>query len=46
MGPPPWMPGCLLVPVRPADDLVELVNADGCAVVWEDGKTFERQDPS
>lgn len=35
----------LLVPVRPSDDLVELLNAHGCAVIWEDGTTFQRQDP-
>ncbi len=36
----------LLVPVRPSDDLVELLNSYGCAVVWEVGNSFNRQDPS
>lgn len=35
----------LLVPLRPSDDLVELLASHGCAVIWEDGSTFLRQEP-
>ncbi|GGK64154.1 hypothetical protein [Ornithinimicrobium pekingense] len=36
----------LLVPVRPSEDLVDLMRAHGCSVIWEeDGRTFQRHDP-
>ena len=35
----------LLLPLRPSDDLVDLLVSHGCAVIWEDGSTFARQDP-
>ncbi|WP_217614692.1 hypothetical protein [Cellulomonas sp. GbtcB1] len=35
----------LLVPVRPSDDLVELLASYSCSVAWEEGKTFVRLDP-
>lgn len=35
----------VLVPLRPSDDLVDLLNSYKCAVIWEDGTTFRRQDP-
>lgn len=35
----------VLVPVRPADDLVDLLHSCGCAIIWEDGKQFKRVDP-
>jgi len=35
----------LLLPSRPSDDLLELLNGHGCAVVWEEGSTFHRSDP-
>lgn len=34
----------VLVPVRPSDDLIELLNDHGCSVIWEDGKAFKRCD--
>lgn len=32
----------LLVPVRPSEDLIELLRSHGVAVIWENGPTFER----
>lgn len=34
----------LLVPVRPSDDLIELLNGHGCGVIWPDGSDFARVD--
>jgi hypothetical protein len=36
----------LLLPVRPSDDLIDLLHEHGVGVIWEDGKTFERADPA
>jgi hypothetical protein len=33
------------LPARPSDDLVDLLLAHGCAVIWEDGSSFQRDDP-
>jgi hypothetical protein len=35
----------LLLPLRPSDDLVDLLANHGCSVIWEDGNTFVRLDP-
>lgn len=35
----------VLLPTRPSDDLVDLLTAHGCAVIWEEGSTFDRIDP-
>ncbi len=35
----------LLVPVRPSENLLDLLNDHGCAVIWPDGSDFKRHDP-
>lgn len=36
----------LLLPLRPSNDLIELLHAYKVAVIWEEGKSFARSDPS
>lgn len=35
----------LLLPVRPTDDLVELLLSNDCVLVWQEGATFQREEP-
>lgn len=34
----------LLLPVRPSDDLIDLLHQHGCHVIWQDGARFDRED--
>lgn len=36
----------LLLPLRPSNDLIELLHAYKVAVIWEEGKSFARSDPA
>lgn len=35
----------LLLPTQPSADLIELLNAHGCGVIWEESGHFQRHDP-